>query len=246
MGLAEVEGLLACPVCTQPLTLVEGPARLVCGRAHSFDVARAGYVNLAGQAPPANADTPAMVAARDRFLARGHYGAVADAVAAQADLPGTTGSTLLDCGAGTGYHLARLLEAAPSARGVAVDVSPAAARRAAKAHLRIGAVVADAWGRLPMVDGGVDVALSVFAPRRADELHRVLSASGRLVTVTPEPDHLRELRAVLPLLDVPEDKQERLAATLQRHFRLDHATTVRAAALWDAATAGDVVAMGPN
>ena len=57
-------GLLACPVCAGALDVAERPVR--CRSAHSFDVARQGYVNLLGSTPPANADTAAMVAARER------------------------------------------------------------------------------------------------------------------------------------------------------------------------------------
>ena len=63
--------LLRCPQCRQDLARTGRTLR--CPSGHSFDIARQGYVNLAGHAPPRNADTPAMVAARERFLATGHY-----------------------------------------------------------------------------------------------------------------------------------------------------------------------------
>jgi len=244
MSLADVVELLACPVCAAPVELASPPRSLRCVAGHSFDVARSGYVNLARSAPPANADTPAMVAARQRFLARGRYAPVADGIVAAAHL--AMPAAVLDCGAGTGYHLARVLAAWPGARGVALDVSPAAARRAASAHPRLGAVVADVWERLPVADGAVDLVLSVFAPRRADEFSRVLAPGGQLLTVTPTARHLRELRAELALLDIQPDKQGRLAAALREHFEPAQEEEVTVTERWEADAVREVVAMGPN
>ena len=98
-------GLLACPVCAGALDVAERPVR--CRSAHSFDVARQGYVNLLGSTPPANADTAAMVAARERVLASGAFDAVDALVARRAGAAGCR--TVLDAGGGTGHHLARLL-----------------------------------------------------------------------------------------------------------------------------------------
>ena len=56
----------------------------------------------------------------------------------------------MDVGAGTGHHLAAVLDALPDARGIAIDASPAALRRAARAHERAAAVGADAWKPLPL------------------------------------------------------------------------------------------------
>lgn len=244
MSLADVAALLTCPVCTGPLQLHEAPARLQCGQQHSFDVARQGYVNLARSAAPANADTAAMVAARQRFLDRGRYRQVVDAVVTAAAPAGPR--AVLDCGAGTGYYLAQLLGALPAARGLALDISPAAARRAAGAHPRIGAMVADAWQRLPVADACLDAVLSVFAPRRADELHRVLQPHGQLLTVTPTERHLGELRAELPLLEIQPHKQDRLAQSLAGHFWPGEEEEVAVTEPWDAETVRDAVGMGPN
>ena len=56
---------------------------------------------------------------------------------------------LLDLGAGTGQYLAHVLERLPGEVGLALDVSKYASRRAAKAHPRASAVLADAWQALP-------------------------------------------------------------------------------------------------
>ncbi|CAA9301630.1 MAG: 23S rRNA (guanine(748)-N(1))-methyltransferase, partial [uncultured Friedmanniella sp.] len=146
MSVAEVLDLLRCPVCARALTGGAGGVR--CAAGHRFDLARQGYLNLLGARPPQHADTAPMVAARERFLGSGAYAPVADAlvVAARTGLQAThstlrTAPALLEAGAGTGYYTAALLEGL-GGRAVALDISVAAARRAARAHPRAAAVVA--------------------------------------------------------------------------------------------------------
>ena len=212
---------LCCPHCRGNL-LLDGRS-LRCRAGHSFDVARQGYASLlGGDARTGTADTAAMVAAREAFLGRGHYAriraAVADACAAVGPDPR---GCVLDVGAGTGYHLAEALERLPEMKGVALDVSRHALRRAARAHPRMAAVGGDAWRMLPLRDGVVSVALNVFAPRDGDELARVLAPGGALVLVTPTGRHLAEAIAALDLLTVDDRKRERLEGKLGGRF--DHA-----------------------
>ena len=78
MAIEQVIDLLVCPLCAGGLRLDLRQVRCVSG--HTFDVARQGYLNLSGRGTPRNADTSAMVAARERFLAGGYYEAIAGAV----------------------------------------------------------------------------------------------------------------------------------------------------------------------
>ena len=244
MAIAEVVDLLRCPRCTAGLAMADGGRSVRCPLGHSYDLARQGQLNLLGTRAPRNADTAAMVEARDRFLAGGHYRAIADQLlAAVEDLPRPR---LLDVGAGTGYYLRRLLDELPAGRGVAVDVSVAAARRAARSGPRLGAVVADAWQGLPLGTGSCDLVLDVFAPRNPAEFHRVLSGKGRLVTVTPTPDHLTELRGPLRLLEIQPAKQQRLQESLDAQFTEESTVEVRRESVWDAHTLQDLVSMGPS
>ncbi len=245
MPLSVARGLLACPRCGAALAI--GDRTVSCPSGHSYDVAKQGYVNLLGTAPPANADTAAMVAARERWLATGAYEPVAAAVVdAVRQHAGTalTGPVVAEVGAGTAWYLARVLDETRDSRGIALDVSPAAARRAARAHVRVASVVADTWQRLPLVDGCVDVLLCIFAPRNGAEFRRVLAPGGVLVVVHPNPGHLAELRRSSGLLDIDPDKAERLAAQLHG-FELTH-TRVQHQVSATADQVGDLIAMGPN
>jgi len=258
--LADVVDRLRCPHCAAALAL-DGPV-LRCTEGHAYDVARHGYVTLL---PPRGArhpgDTAEMVAAREAFLAGGHYLPIAEAVAEAArsaamaarsaasaragELPGDEGvaaaggrvagdegvavaggeiardgleagrGCVVDVGAGTGWYLGRVLDGLPGWVGVALDASRHALRRAARVP-RVGAVVANAWRSLPVRDGAADLVLSVFAPRDADEIARILAPGGALIVVTPTPRHLAELVAELGMLRVDVEKPERLAAKLSR------------------------------
>ncbi|MGB4441124.1 MAG: methyltransferase domain-containing protein [Coriobacteriia bacterium] len=210
--------LLACPHCGAELA--EAGGALACASGHSFDIARQGYVNLLpGDATAGTADTREMVGARSAFLARGHFrpldAALADAVVSAV---GAAEGCVIDVGAGTGEHLAAVLERLPGRTGLALDISKHAARRAARAHPRVGAAVCDAWGTLPVRDGVAAAVMCVFAPRNAPEFARILAASGVLVVVTPTSRHLQEIAGPLGLVSVDPRKEERLETALGGHF----------------------------
>jgi 23S rRNA (guanine745-N1)-methyltransferase len=244
-----VVACLACPYCAAPLA----PARrqtsaLRCAAGHSFDVARQGYVALLPRGSRgAGGDTAGMVAARNRFLAAGHYAPLSRLLAAAASSRVAAGpGAVLDVGAGTGHHLAAVLDARPDRVGIALDLSRYAARRAARAHPRAGAVVADAWRALPVRTGAAGLVLDVFSPRNGAETARVLAPGGALLVVTPAADHLAELVAALGLLTVDERKDARLAGALDPHLdpvdRAEHRWSLALSRV-DAVAAA---AMGPS
>jgi 23S rRNA (guanine745-N1)-methyltransferase len=235
-ALGAVAGRLRCPVCAGAVRLDGG--QLACRRGHRFDIARQGYVNLvAGRPGPRTGDTAEMVAAREAFLARGHYRPIADAIASLAvrdpgrdpggdggglavDPAGGTGrdkdGLVVDLAGGTGYYLASVLDSLAGRYlagpyGVCLDLSAPALRRAARAHPRAAAVGADAWGSLPLADGSAGLLLSVFGPRNAAEITRVLAPGGTLIIAAPGADHLGELRGPLGLIGIDVDKSRRIA-----------------------------------
>jgi 23S rRNA (guanine745-N1)-methyltransferase len=185
-----------------------------------------------------------MVADRVAFLAAGHYDGVTRALADAVGDPGA--GTLLDLGGGTGHHLGGVLDGLPDAAGVVLDSSAYAARRAARVHPRAVAVVADTWATLPVADAAVDRVLVVFAPRNGPEIARVLRPGGRLVVVTPEPDHLQELIGPLGLLRVDPDKNSRLAATLEPHLEPVGSASHRERLALDRGAVATLVGMGPH
>jgi 23S rRNA (guanine745-N1)-methyltransferase len=241
--LADVVPNLVCPVCGAGLELAD--RGLLCPGGHAFDIARQGYANLLpGNARPGTADTPEMVRARDEFLRSGHFDAPADRLAGA--VAGVGPSFVVDAGAGTGYYLSRILDRSTGAVGLAMDISKHAARRAARAHQRAGAVVADLWRPLPLRDGAADVVVNVFAPRNAAEFHRVLRDDGQLLTVTPSPRHLGTLVEPLGLLSVDERKTERMDAALAGYFKFDARQEIESEAVLTHDEAATLVGMGPS
>jgi 23S rRNA (guanine745-N1)-methyltransferase len=239
--LAEVVRYLRCPVCQADLAA--GEAGLACAKGHSFNQARQGYIDLTAGAVRHQGDDADMVAARAAFLDAGHYEFIS---AALADAAPTGDGLIMDVGAGTGAHLAAVLGARHEAVGLAVDVSRYALRRAARSHPRAAAVRADAWAGLPVRDGSVRLLLDVFAPRHGAEYARVLRPDGRLLVVTPAPDHLAELVSALGLLRVDPAKEERLAAGLAPWLTPTTTTRLYRRLALDHAAVRALVGMGPN
>lgn len=244
--LDDVLPLLRCPLCRAPLRRSGGAVS--CPDGHAFDVARQGYLNLLpGGTRKDPGDTAAMVRARADFLDRGHFADLAARIAdLAAGLAGERDGCVVDAGAGTGYHLGRTLDRLPGRLGVALDVSKYAVRRAARAHERIGAVVADVWRPLPVADGVASVVLNVFAPRNGAEFRRVLAPGGTLVVVTPTTRHLAELVAPLGLLTVDARKDERVAGALGGHFTAAGSSDHEQALRLDRKDVVAAVSMGPS
>lgn len=240
MSLETVLDLLRCPSCHAALTRCAERA-VGCAAGHRFDPAKQGYLNLLGRGQPDNADTAAMVQARERFLGAGHYAPILDTLVALS----SGADVIADVGAGPATYLSEALDRGAAGRGVALDVSVPACRRAARAHDRIGSVVADTWRDLPLRDQSVDVAWCVFAPRNFAEFARVLRPGGRALVVTPLPEHLVEVRTRLGLLGIDADKDARLREAAAPLLPVGTHDVGFELTLDDAALS-DLVTMGPN
>ncbi len=224
-----------------------------CPTGHSFDTARAGYVNLTvGHGARGRVgDTAGMVQARAELLDTGLMAPVAAAVA-QAVVAGHPGhGCLAELGSGTGAYLRAahdlLAEAAggpPCAWGF--DLSKAAASASARRHRDLGFAVADVESRIPLLDSAAGALMAVFAPRPATECARVLVPGGCLVAAFATPLHLADLRRRWNLLSVGEGKLEALSKRLAPWFTPGEAGTVEYEIELAPADAERLVAMGPN
>lgn len=157
-------------------------------------------------------DDDTMVRARRAVFDAGCYDPIIDAVAAAVAASGAT--TVLDAGCGEGTYLGRAC--ASGAQGWGIDISKVAVRLAAKRWPSCSFAVASSY-RLPFDDGSFDALVNVFSPRPFDELFRVLRPGGVAVVVTPGPDHLAALKAVV--YDTPrphvDDEVAPLAESVQ-------------------------------
>ncbi|MDQ6658514.1 MAG: 23S rRNA methyltransferase [Actinomycetota bacterium] len=231
----EALSLLRCPLCFQPLAATGGQS-VGCGQGHRFDLARQGYLPLLGaRSRTDTGDDAAMMEARAEFLGAGHFRPIADAVA------GRSTGVVLDIGAGTGYYLAH----SEPVLGIALDASRYAARRAAKAHPRVGAVLADAWAPLPVRSAAIDTVLVIFAPRTPAEIGRVLRPNGAALVVSPMPAHLAEIRGALGMLDIEAGKADSLQQRWGDEFTQVSSTAVTAEMCLGHGDLRALVAMGP-
>jgi len=182
-----------CPLCRQPLQ--QNPKTWSCAQGHSFDVAREGYVNLLPVQHKSSrepGDSPQMVMARREFLQAGHYQPLRDA--ALALLMPLRGQNLLDIGCGEGYYTSALTAAAAEVSGL--DIAKPAIQLAARRFRDITWLVGSA-ALLPLADASVDTVCSLFSQLQIAEMQRVLKPGGRVLVVTPAPDHLWSLREQL-------------------------------------------------
>jgi 23S rRNA (guanine745-N1)-methyltransferase len=107
---------LRCPLCGG--SLERAPGCLRCAAGHSYDLARAGYVNLLPPGKKNNAktgDEKEMIRARSEFLRRGFYDPIDEALAsllAESGPASTDGGDrpfrVADMGAGEGTHSCRI------------------------------------------------------------------------------------------------------------------------------------------
>lgn len=252
-------GVLTCPVCHDPLDF-EGRAWR-CPAGHAFDRAREGYVDLlpVGHGRSGiTGDTREMARARQRFLDAGHYAPLVDAlvrrVGAHLASPGDEArptsdrpsAVIAETGCGTGHYIGAIGRAVPDATLFGVDVSREACRIAARAHPRATFAINDVTHRLTLADASVDVLLDVFAPRNPAEFRRVLKPDGLLAVVIPEDEHLAELRARHPMLDIAPGKRARTMEQLAPSFELAGEEPIEWAMDLDAGAVQDLIGMGPS
>lgn len=201
------EEILQCPVCGAAVSREGGSLCCAGARRHCFDIASAGYVNLAPSKASGGGDDAELIRARSAFLEEGHYHPIAQAICdiLQEYCPG---GTVLDAGCGEGYYAIEMAQS--GARVLGIDLSKRGILHAAKRARRLGAAASFAVAgifELPVADASVDAVVSLFAPVCEAEFLRVLKPGGILVLAGAGPEHLFSLKRVL--YDTPYLNEER-------------------------------------
>ncbi|MDD1794379.1 23S rRNA (guanine(745)-N(1))-methyltransferase [Enterovibrio sp. ZSDZ42] len=198
-----------CPLCQLPLKRIERTYK--CTNNHQFDVAKEGYVNLLPVQHKRSkdpGDNKEMMLARRQFLNGGHYQPMRDAVCELlSDLLAEQSYTqLLDIGCGEGYYTSHFAQALPVTKVLGLDISKVMIRHAAKRYSDCEFLVASSQ-RLPFSDNQLNAVVRIYAPCNGEELQRTVKDNGVVVTVTPGPRHLYQLKAGIydevKLHDVP-------------------------------------------
>lgn len=250
-------GIFLCPKCDLPLQ--GGDRTFVCRRGHAFDRARSGYVNLQPRA--GLGDTRAMLLARRAFLERGFFRPIAAAINDRVleHLHGLRAANrlrgeevIVDAGCGEGYYLKRLADRLQPTRTfghirlAGVDVSKEAVRLTASrlpGHL---CAVADITQGLRLRRGSAAVLLSVFAPRNPIAFAEALMPGGLCLVVVPRPEHMRELRSLLSLLEIPASKRARVVTQFSPYLRLMRCQDLDYVVRLDDEAVRAWLQMGPN
>jgi 23S rRNA (guanine745-N1)-methyltransferase len=174
----------------------------VCGKNHSFDIARSGYVNLLLSKQTkkgVHGDNKLMVQARRNFLEKGYYSPLKDSLCGKAEKY-FKGKVILDAGCGEGYYTAaiydRFSEAEIAAKMYGIDISKIAAEAAAKRKKDIVFAAASVF-HLPVSTDSCDMLVTMFAPYCGEEYRRVLKKDGIMIMAIPSTDHLWELKKAI-------------------------------------------------
>lgn len=198
---------LRCPLDAMPLVLEDGS--LICSNGHRYDIGKQGYANLLSVQHKRSlnpGDSKDMVSARQSFLSAGFYEPIAKSVmhsvSQAAKLPAAQSPaakspvTVLDAGCGEGYYLHYLSEHHRDPLNIiGFDISKWAVKRAARrCH---GTWMVASNKNIPLVDSSVDVVLDMFGFPDYASFERILAPGGRLIRVTPAPQHLIELRRLI-------------------------------------------------
>lgn len=193
----------------------------MCGRGHSYDIARNGYINLLQPQDRRSltaGDARTVVEARARLFAAGVGHSLVEAVRNRfASLQLSDDTAVADLGSGSGDVLATCL-ADSSATGVGIDLSIAAGRYAAQRFPTLTWVVANADRRLPLIGNHLSFLLSLHGRRNPSECARVLAPNGLLFVAVPATDDLIELRSLIQGKGIERSRVEALLKDHDRWF----------------------------
>ena len=216
--------MLICPVRGCQLALQREPGLWRCPRGHSFDIARAGYVNLLqpqDRRSRSPGDSQEAVLGRVRLHQTGATRPLLDGLASCLNV--SPGEHLLDAGCGDGFYSGTLAQRT----GVAVhgiDISTPAIEAAQRSYPSCEWVIANADRLIPYAANSFSAVVSITARRNPKEFHRVLESNGVLLIAIPAPDDLKELRGPGARDRVPAVIEE-----FQEHFSLESQSRVTTA-----------------
>lgn len=187
---------LLCPNCKNILTENDHVYR--CSMGHSFDISKEGYVNLIisnAKKTKNPGDNKLMTTARRDFLSRGYYERLSDEI--NKIVYAEKAINVLDIGASEGYYTYRLdKHLVYPHKIIGIDISKDSIKLASKKQDDCLYIVASTRA-LPIEDASVDIIINNFAPADESEFLRVLKSGGKIIKITPAPQHLIGLKQKL-------------------------------------------------
>jgi 23S rRNA (guanine745-N1)-methyltransferase len=142
-----------------------------------------------------------MSAARRNFLELGFYDPLIERIKRliSDQLSFETNKIIaFDAGCGEGYYSEQALNNLPGleAEILGTDISKYAVKNAANKYKSNFYFVSSVYN-LPIANTSTDLILSIFSPIMAEEFKRILSKQGYVITVSPAPNHLREIAELI-------------------------------------------------
>ncbi len=194
--------LLLCPICKSLLT--KSGNSLCCGKAHCFDLAKEGYVNLltGSKSGELIGDNRDMARSRKSFLDKGYFEPLAARISELIKSKGC--KTVVDICCGEGYYT-EYIKSQTDAEVYGFDISKEMVRLAAKRKSGAHFFVAN-MADIPLSDGMADCAVHLFAPFCENEFARIVKSGGILISVCPGKRHLHTLKE--KLYDTPYENDE--------------------------------------
>lgn len=219
-ALEQNEQLFKCPVCSARMEVVE-QSKVVCTENHSFDLSKAGYINLSSHIHVTKYDK-SLFAARKKVIDGDFFAPLLDYIY-EAVLPEVNdvnrqgNPAILDAGCGEGSQLAAILQHLPDGvTGVGIDLAKEGIATAAKEHPGNVWCVAD-LANCPFGDCTFNVILNVLSPANYAEFIRLLKPDGLFLKVIPGDDYLKELRTIF-YDDPKEQKDSEHSMRFEQHF----------------------------
>jgi 23S rRNA (guanine745-N1)-methyltransferase len=202
----------------------------VCDAGHAYDIARSGYVNLLqpqDRRSRVAGDSKAAIEARAALIEAGVGRTLIDALAVRAaTLDLGDAPVVVDLGCGSGEALAAFARR-PGVTGIGIDLSTTAAERAARRFPDLTWVVANADRRLPLLDGSVDLVVSIHGRRNPGEAARVLAPGRNVLIAVPAADDLIELRELVQGQRIEHDRSDAVLAEHQSRFESIERSVIR-------------------
>lgn len=183
--------MIICPNCNN--RLIENNKTYKCVNNHSFDIAKEGYINLLLNKPKAG-DNLNMIKSRKNFLAKGYFDPLLNKILYDLKQLNLNNPNIIDLGCADGYYTNSIRAVYQSILGI--DISKDAIKYASKSYNDILFIVANSKA-IPIKDETVDLVISIFAPVFLDEIKRILKKDSYLLKVTPNSDHMLELKQIL-------------------------------------------------
>ncbi|MFK5883089.1 MAG: methyltransferase domain-containing protein [Candidatus Izemoplasma sp.] len=215
--------ILKCPICNRHLSKNDKENVFKCDNNHSFDIAKQGYINLLmsnQNKAKIHGDSSEMLNARKEILFGGYYYGISNLLnkTIKSELNDINKSyNILDIGTGVGYYVKQLKDKLSRSNMTyyGIDISKPGINVAAKLDKDINFIVGSN-SNLPYLKNSIDLIISIFSPLDESECERVLKDNGKLIVISPNRNHLIEIKKVVypSIIEKRIDRNELLSKKL--------------------------------